>query len=79
MNNEDVDGYLTANMVISYVLQRKQFELDKKYSISAANRYNVYQYYSLWSLSGLLGPLTWTNGDRVRVQNLLDKKIEDFM
>jgi len=79
MNNEDVDGYLTANMAISYVLQRKQFKLDKKHSISTVNRYNVYQYYNLWSLSGLLGPLTWTNGDRVRVQNLLDKDMEYFM
>lgn len=42
MNNEDVDGYLSANMAISYVLQRKQFKLDKKHSIFEMNRYNVY-------------------------------------
>lgn len=76
MNNEDVDGYLSANMAISYVLQRKQFELDKSFSFFSDNRYNVYQYYNLWSLSGLLGPLTWTNGDRIRIQNLIDKTMD---
>lgn len=73
MHNQDGIGYLTINYAISYVLQKRQKQLDKAISLFGT-RYTVYEYYHLWGLSAFLGPLTWTNDESANILHLMDRK-----
>mgnify|MGYP006928494450 CR=1 FL=1 len=77
MNGQDGSSYLTGNMAISYVLQRKQFEIDRRVGLWG-ERETVYREYRLWSLNALLGPLVWTAYEHFNVMDLFEHPVDYF-
>lgn len=59
MNTVDFGSYLTIDMAICYVIQKRQFELDQQNGLFQTRK-TASEYYNLWSFSGVLGPLFWT-------------------
>lgn len=58
-NNWD---YLYLNMAVTYVLQKKQMEMDKELTLLGKRKY-VYEEYKVWGLHAEYGPMLTTRED----------------
>ena len=56
---DNFGDYLYLNMVVSYIQQKKQFELDQNTSLFSP-RYTAFEYYNIWGLHSEYGPMLTT-------------------
>ncbi len=38
----------------------------------------MFEHYNLWSLSGLLGPLSWTHTLKIQIQHFVDQPVKFY-
>ncbi len=72
MNRIDNFGnYLYLNMVVSYVQQRKQLEIDRNTSLTA-HRLTAFEHYGIWGLHSEYGPMLTTREDISPIDDLFE-------
>ena len=72
MNRIDNFGnYLYLNMVVSYVQQRKQLEIDRNTSLTA-HRLTAFEHYAIWALHSEYGPMLTTREDISPIEDLFE-------